>query len=93
MWGHDFPHPEGAIGHTVEGLQANFAGFDDATTRMPLAGTAAQVYGFDLEALRPIAERVNITPSLVRQPLEEIPADSTCLSFQRARAQRMAAGA
>jgi hypothetical protein len=28
----------------------------------------------------------------VRQPLEEIPADSTCLAFQRARAERAMTG-
>ena len=28
-----------------------------------------------------------ITPDLVRQPLEEVPADSTCIKFQRARAE------
>ena len=59
MWGHDFPHPEGATGHTIDGLRANFADIDDATLRMLLAGTAADVYDFDLDALTPIAVRSN----------------------------------
>jgi hypothetical protein len=35
-----------------------------------------------------VAREVNITPGLVATPLDEIPADSTCLVFQRARAER-----
>ena len=46
---------------------------------------AAKLYGFDLDALRPTAEKIGITPELVSEPLEEIPADSTCITFQRAR--------
>ena len=34
------------------------------------------------------AEKAGITPELVRQPLEEIPADSTCIAFQRARMEK-----
>ena len=55
MWGHDFPHPEGVTAHTIEGLRANFSDLDDTTSRMLLAGTAAEVYKFDLEALTAIA--------------------------------------
>jgi len=73
MWGHDFPHPEGATGHTIEGLRANFAGTDDATTRMLLAGTAAKVYDFDLEALTPIAARIGPPAADVHRPLDAVP--------------------
>lgn len=55
---------------------------------MMLGENAAALYDFDLEALRPIAEKLAITPELVRRPLEEIPADSTCITFQRARAEQ-----
>ena len=55
-----------------------------------LGENAAALYGFDLEALRPSAEALGITPELVRQPLEEIPADSTCITFMRARAEQSA---
>jgi hypothetical protein len=60
---------------------------------MMLGENAAKLYGFDLEALRPAAEEANITPDLVATPLEEIPEDSTCLVFQRARAERAAKAA
>jgi predicted TIM-barrel fold metal-dependent hydrolase len=73
MWGHDFPHPEGAIGHTVEGLRANFADTDDATLRTLLAGTAADLYGFDLEALAPIAGRIGPSLSAVHETLNAVP--------------------
>jgi predicted TIM-barrel fold metal-dependent hydrolase len=73
MWGHDFPHPEGAAGHTVDGLRANFADTDDATCRMLLAGTAAEVYKFDLDALTPIAARVGPPVDAVHTPLAEAP--------------------
>jgi len=53
-----------------------------------LSENAAALYGFDLDALRSRAEDVAITPSLVREPLDEIPADSTCITFQRARAEK-----
>jgi len=53
-----------------------------------LGKNAAALYGFDLEALRARAEAVAITPGMVREPLDEIPADSTCITFMRARAER-----
>jgi hypothetical protein len=53
--------------------------------RMLLGENAASLYGFDLEALRPDAERIGITPEMVRVPLDEIPADSACPTFQRER--------
>jgi hypothetical protein len=59
--------------------------------RMMLGENAANLYGFDLEALRPLADEVGITESLVAQPLDEIPADSTCITFQRARFEQQAA--
>jgi predicted TIM-barrel fold metal-dependent hydrolase len=73
MWGHDFPHPEGAIGNTVDGLRANFAQRDDATLRMLLAGTAADVYRFDLDALTPIAASIGPPVDAVHAPLDRIP--------------------
>lgn len=74
MWGHDFPHPEGAIGHTIEGLRANFAESDDATLRRLLAGTAADLYKFDLDALTPIAARIGPPVDQVHRPLDNVPA-------------------
>ena len=54
---------------------------------MMLGENAAKLYNFDLEALKPLAAQVNIRPRDVAVPLTEIPADSTCITFQRARAK------
>jgi hypothetical protein len=59
---------------------------------MMLGENAAKLYGFDLDALRPLAQEAGITPELVATELDEIPADSTCLAFQRARMERAMAG-
>jgi hypothetical protein len=66
-----------------------FADVPEKEVRMMLGENAAALYGFDLAALRKAAEEVAITPALVREPLLEIPADSTCITFQRARAEKM----
>jgi hypothetical protein len=66
-------------------MRFTLASVDPREVRMMLGENAAKLYGFDLEALRPAAEAAGITPALVARPLEEIPADSTCITFQRAR--------
>lgn len=58
MWGTDFPHPEGATHHALEALRATLYDVPEDETRQMLAGTAAGVYGFDLERLAPVAGRV-----------------------------------
>jgi hypothetical protein len=55
---------------------------------MMLGENAAKLYGFDLEVLRAQGEALGITPELVATPLDEIPADSACPTFQRARWER-----
>jgi len=85
LWGNDYPHYEGCYPYSRENMRFAFSDVPEDEVRMMLGLNAATLYGFDLDALRPIAERLAITPELVRQPLEEIPADSTCITFQRAR--------
>ena len=67
MWGTDYPHPEGTWPHTLEKLQADFADIPVDDTADLLGLTAARVYGFDLDALAPIAERVGPTPDVLGQ--------------------------
>ncbi len=88
LWGNDYPHYEGCYPHSRENMRFAFSDVDEREVRMMLGENAAALYGFDLEALRPPAEEIGITPELVATPLEEIPADSTCITFQRARFQR-----
>jgi predicted TIM-barrel fold metal-dependent hydrolase len=77
MWGSDFPHHEGTVPYTLEVLRATMSELPESEVRQLLAGTAAEVYGADLEYLQPIADRVGFTPAQVREPLppEEYPSD------------------
>jgi predicted TIM-barrel fold metal-dependent hydrolase len=84
LWGSDYPHYEGTFPYTRQALRLTFADVDPVETRLMLGENAAQLYGFDLAALQPIAERVGVTPEAVSQPLDEIPADSTSPMLRKA---------
>jgi predicted TIM-barrel fold metal-dependent hydrolase len=73
MWGSDYPHEEGTAPFTREHLRQRFHDVPEATLRRILAGNAAEVYGFDLNALAPLAARVGPTPDEIAQPLDELP--------------------
>ena len=60
-----------------------FADWDPHELQTLLAGTAARVYGFDLDALAPVAAQVGPTHAEIAVPLERIPADSTSPAFLR----------
>lgn len=93
LWGNDYPHLEGCYPYSRENMRFAFADVPEEDVRMMLGENAAALYGFDIEALRDRAAEVAITPSLVKEPLLEIPADSTCITFMRARAQKAMAKA
>jgi predicted TIM-barrel fold metal-dependent hydrolase len=88
LWGNDYPHYEGCYPYSRENMRFAFADIDEKEVRMMLGENAAKLYNFDLEALRPLADTANITPQdvAVPLPLSDIPEDSTCVTFQRARA-------
>ncbi len=69
MWGSDYPHKEGSFPWSREALRASFAGVDHAEVARMLGGNAAGVYGFDLNLLRPVADRVGPLVTEVDQPL------------------------
>lgn len=73
MWGSDYPHLEGSHPYSVEALRAAFAGVDPAEVAAMVGGNAARLYGFDLDALRPIADRVGPSVEEVAQPLTAVP--------------------
>ena len=56
MWGSDYPHLEGCWPNTQSTLQHIFKGVERADVVRMLGQTAAEVYGFDLERLRPLAD-------------------------------------
>jgi predicted TIM-barrel fold metal-dependent hydrolase len=92
LWGNDYPHYEGCYPHSRENMRLAFEGVDPKEVRMILGENAAKLYGFDLEALRPLAEKIGITPELVATHLDEIP-ESTCHTFHFARYERAKAAA
>jgi predicted TIM-barrel fold metal-dependent hydrolase len=61
MWGNDFPHPEGTWPHTREWLRDAFHDIPVDETAQILGLNAAEMYGFDVEALRPLADRIGPT--------------------------------
>lgn len=73
MWGSDYPHDEGTYPFTREHLRLAFAGVDEPELRGILAGNAASLYGFDLEALAPLAARVGPTVEELATPLGTLP--------------------
>jgi len=90
MWGDDYPHSEGSYPYTTEALRAAFAGCPEAEVRAMVETNAAAFYGFDLEALRPIGDRIGPTVDEVAVPLppSEYPAKSTCNAFDPAQVLR-----
>ncbi|HEX4776689.1 MAG TPA: amidohydrolase family protein [Acidimicrobiia bacterium] len=62
MWGTDYPHPEGTWPNTVPRLRSDFGDVPVDDARAMLGLTAARCYGFDLDVLAPIAQRIGPTP-------------------------------
>jgi len=60
MFGSDYPHVEGTWPRTYDWVRATLGGIPENEQRLILGGNAARLYGFDLEQLDPIAQRVGI---------------------------------
>jgi hypothetical protein len=58
MWGADYPHVEGTWPRTRRSLARTFRGVPDDEVRTILTDNPARVYGFDVDALQPIADEV-----------------------------------
>jgi predicted TIM-barrel fold metal-dependent hydrolase len=70
MWGNDFPHPEGTWPHTIDFLRRSFCDIPTDEARRMLGLNAADCYGFDVDALAPLAERVGPTPADLGQGVD-----------------------
>ncbi len=85
MWGADYPHSEGSYPYTTEALRAAFADRSRRPRRKAMVETTpADVYGFDLAALRKIGDRDRPDGRRrCRVPLDpsDYPTDSTCNAF------------
>ena len=73
MWGSDYPHDEGTLPYTREHLRQVTQDVPEDELRRILGSNAAALYGFDLEALAPLAREYGPTMDEVRQPLLELP--------------------
>ena len=73
MWGSDYPHDEGTNPYTREHLRQIFAEVGEDELRAILAGNAAKLYDFDLDALAPLAEKYGPTIVEVAEPLLSLP--------------------
>ena len=58
MWGADYPHLEGTWPRTRKSLARCFEGIPFDEVRTILSDNPAKLYGFDVQALQPIADRV-----------------------------------
>jgi hypothetical protein len=84
MWGSDFPHLEGCWPFSHEHLRLAFADVPTDEVAAMVGGNAARVYGFDLDALAPIAARVGPLVDEVARPLDssDIPTEALrCPAF------------
>jgi predicted TIM-barrel fold metal-dependent hydrolase len=72
MWGNDFPHPEGTWPHTREWLRNAFNDIPVEETQQILGANAASCYQFDIDALRPLAQKVGPTPEDLGQSGESL---------------------
>jgi predicted TIM-barrel fold metal-dependent hydrolase len=75
LWGSDYPHDEGTYPFTTLALRQVFHDWPEADLRRVLAGNAADLYGFDLDALAPAAAALGPRVGEVARPLDELPAE------------------
>jgi hypothetical protein len=73
MWGSDYPHDEGSQPYTREHLRQTFHSFPEADLRKILGENAAALYGFDLDALAPLAAQYGPTVAEIAEPLVTLP--------------------
>ncbi len=67
LWGTDYPHTEGSYPYTRESLRLTFEGVDPDEIQQMVAGNAAKVYGFDVEFLKPLADRFGPTKAEIAE--------------------------
>ena len=82
MWGSDYPHLEGTTPFSHEAIRMTFAGVPEPEVRAMLGENAAEVYGFDLERLAPLAERFGPSVDEVMAGLDVVPEGAASMAFR-----------
>ncbi|WP_007508757.1 amidohydrolase family protein [Pseudofrankia saprophytica] len=90
MWGSDYPHDEGTSPFTLEAIRQVLHHLPEAEVRDILAGNAAKLYDFDLDALAPLAAEHGPTVEEVATPLGALPENAN-KALRDAQAQLVAA--
>jgi len=96
MWGSDYPHKEASFPFSREALRLSFADVEPAEVQAMVGLNAARVYGFDVDALAPVAARVGPSVDEIARPLapSDVPAGAEkCPAFAGAVQARQAAAA
>ncbi len=73
MWGVDYPHSEGTFPYSREAISHTLADVPSHEVYDMLGGTAARVFGFDLDQLQHLADQIGPTVADVRTG--PVPAD------------------
>jgi predicted TIM-barrel fold metal-dependent hydrolase len=86
IWGSDYPHHEGSWPRTRLALRLQFSDVPEDEVRTMTSRNAAKVYGFDLEFLQALADRIGPTPYEVATPVAagELPDYSMCPAISEA---------
>ncbi len=85
-WGTDYPHYEGTYPHSRLAIRHTFHDVEPDEIRAMLGLNAAALYDFDLEALKPLVDRIGIRPGeVVGKPLaeSEFPEKTMTMAFRR----------
>ncbi len=68
MWGSDYPHLEGSWPNTMEAIRETFGSYPESETRAMLGTNAAKVFGFDLDSLAPLVDKIGPELSTIQCP-------------------------
>lgn len=71
LWGSDYPHEEGFAPHSKLAIRWALHDRTEDECRKILSENAGRLYGFDLDALAPIAAEIGPTVAEVHTPLEK----------------------
>ena len=69
MWGTDYPHTEGCYPYTREQLRLSFAAIPPGEVQQIVGANAAELYGFDLDRLIPLAKKFGPTKVEIAEPI------------------------